>query len=77
VLTVAHRLETIALSDKVLVMHHGTAAEFGHPRELLADPSSHFHALWHGRSRKPKETFTQGGFDPNKTNFDELERRLD
>jgi ABC-type multidrug transport system fused ATPase/permease subunit len=52
VLTVAHRLDTIAQSDKVLVMDDGTAAEFGHPDDLLSDPNSHFFALWHGHKHK-------------------------
>jgi len=48
VLTIAHRLNTVAASDKVLVIDAGRAAEFGTPRQLLQDPSSRFYALWHG-----------------------------
>jgi ABC-type multidrug transport system fused ATPase/permease subunit len=35
VLTIAHRLQTIADYDKVLVMHAGRVVEVGHPFELL------------------------------------------
>lgn len=45
VLTIAHRLNTIIASDKVLVLDGGTVAEFAHPHELLSDPSSQFSAL--------------------------------
>ncbi|KAJ2644545.1 hypothetical protein GGF44_000566, partial [Coemansia sp. RSA 1694] len=36
VLTIAHRLETIMNSDRVIVMDKGTIAEVGTPQELLA-----------------------------------------
>lgn len=35
VLTIAHRLDTVMDSDKVLVMDAGTAVEFDHPYNLL------------------------------------------
>jgi ATP-binding cassette subfamily C (CFTR/MRP) protein 4 len=35
VLTIAHRLQTIADYDQVLVMHAGRVVEVGHPFELL------------------------------------------
>ncbi|MCB0369260.1 MAG: hypothetical protein KDD45_07325 [Bdellovibrionales bacterium] len=34
VLTIAHRLTTLANSDKILVMESGAAVEFGSPAEL-------------------------------------------
>ncbi|KAJ2768551.1 ATP-binding cassette glutathione S-conjugate transporter ycf1, partial [Coemansia linderi] len=36
VLTIAHRLETIMRSDRIIVMDKGTIAEIGTPEELLA-----------------------------------------
>eukprot|EP00937_MAST-01D_sp_MAST-1D-sp2_P000725 g725.t1 len=47
VITVAHRINTIIDSDRVLVMERGRVAELAPPRELLADPRSLFHALVH------------------------------
>lgn len=49
VLTIAHRLNTIMDSDKVLVMDAGEAVEFAHPHELLKNPEGYF-------SRMLKET---------------------
>ena len=43
--TVAHRLNTILDSDKVLVMDAGRAAEYAHPQQLLSDQNSMFYAL--------------------------------
>jgi ABC-type transport system involved in Fe-S cluster assembly fused permease/ATPase subunit len=44
-LTVAHRLNTILDSDKVLVMDAGMAREFDTPANLLADTNSMFYSL--------------------------------
>ncbi|KAJ8979913.1 hypothetical protein NQ317_005349, partial [Molorchus minor] len=45
VLTIAHRLNTIMDSDKVLVMDAGSVVEFDHPHNLLQLPEGHFHKL--------------------------------
>lgn len=45
VLTVAHRLNTIIKSDKVLVLSYGTVKEFDSPHNLMQDPNSEFTKL--------------------------------
>lgn len=45
VLTIAHRLNTIMDSNKVLVMDHGKAIEFDHPYVLLKNEQSHFTSM--------------------------------
>ncbi|XP_013195349.1 ATP-binding cassette sub-family C member 4 [Amyelois transitella] len=42
VLTIAHRLNTIMDSDRVLVMDKGQAVEFDYPYKLLSNPNSVF-----------------------------------
>jgi ABC-type multidrug transport system fused ATPase/permease subunit len=42
VLTIAHRINTIMDSDKILVMKDGVASEFASPQELLSDEDSLF-----------------------------------
>lgn len=44
-ITVAHRLQTIIESDKVLVLDKGRVAEFDSPKMLLKNPASHFTKL--------------------------------
>ena len=51
VLTIAHRVNTIMDSDKILVMKDGVAAEFGPPSELLQDENSLFSDIYrHSRA---------------------------
>ncbi|KAJ8938531.1 hypothetical protein NQ314_011454, partial [Rhamnusium bicolor] len=45
VITIAHRIQTILDSDRVLVMDEGRIVEFENPETLLADPSSQFGQL--------------------------------
>jgi len=44
-LTIAHRLNTIMDSDRILVMDAGEVVEFDHPNVLLEQKSSKFHSL--------------------------------
>lgn len=45
VLTIAHRLNTIMDSDKVLIMHQGQVLEFNHPYILLQNEQSYFSSM--------------------------------
>ena len=45
VLTIAHRVNTILDSDKILVMKDGQAAEFAPPQELLQDKTTIFYDI--------------------------------
>lgn len=45
VLTIAHRLNTIMDSDRVLVMDAGRVVELGHPYQLLQDAGGYFRQL--------------------------------
>ncbi|ABN64960.2 bile pigment transporter, partial [Scheffersomyces stipitis CBS 6054] len=45
ILTIAHRLETILDSDRVLVLDRGQVKEFDSPKALLSDESSIFYSL--------------------------------
>ncbi|XP_015763601.1 PREDICTED: multidrug resistance-associated protein 7-like [Acropora digitifera] len=47
VLTIAHRLDTIMKSDRVLVMDRGTVVEFDNPKVLLGSKRSFFYGLVH------------------------------
>lgn len=44
-IVIAHRLQTIINSDKVLVMAAGKKKEFGAPQKLLSNPLSNFSKL--------------------------------
>ncbi|KAI5859465.1 P-loop containing nucleoside triphosphate hydrolase protein [Durotheca rogersii] len=45
IITIAHRLATIADYDKVLVLDHGEVAEYGHPHELLKKEGGNFRGM--------------------------------
>ena len=51
VLCIAHRLNTIIRSDKVLVMDKGQAIEFDSPKALMSDKSSVFSQMLKERRR--------------------------
>ena len=45
VLTIAHRLATVAAGDQVLVLDQGKVVEFGRPRNLLMKEGSLFYQM--------------------------------
>jgi len=45
VLTIAHRLNTVIDSDKILVMNAGTVVEFDHPYILLKNKDGYLHKM--------------------------------
>lgn len=45
ILTIAHRLNTIMDSDRVIVLHEGVIAEFDSPATLLGNSKSIFYAM--------------------------------
>ena len=55
VITIAHRLNTIMGSDKVLVLSHGEVAEYESPQVLMNDPNSKFSELLKEIKKKKKE----------------------
>ncbi|CAN5845188.1 ABC transporter ATP-binding protein [soil metagenome] len=44
-LVIAHRLSTVEVADRVLVLEHGRIIEDGSPAELIRDTSGHYAAL--------------------------------
>ena len=48
VLSIAHRINTVLDSDRVMVMKDGRVAEFDAPGRLLEDSNSLFYGLVHG-----------------------------
>ncbi|GAB5588211.1 hypothetical protein Unana1_03111 [Umbelopsis nana] len=45
ILTIAHRINTVMDSNKILVLDKGTIAEYDSPKNLLANPDSVFYSL--------------------------------
>ena len=42
-ITIAHRLNTIIKSDRVLVLSYGEILEYDTPQKLMNDPDSEFY----------------------------------
>ncbi|KAI8429874.1 hypothetical protein MSG28_000366 [Choristoneura fumiferana] len=59
VLTVAHRLNTIMDSDRVMVMDAGRLVEFDHPYKLLINPEGYFTKMVKETSDKMSEQLFQ------------------
>nr|ADH16744.1 ABC transporter family C protein ABCC2 [Heliothis subflexa] len=66
VLTIAHRLNTIMDSDRVLVMDQGEVAEFDHPHILLSNPNSKFFSM----VRETGESMTKTLMEVAKAKYD-------
>ncbi|XP_014663259.1 PREDICTED: multidrug resistance-associated protein 7-like [Priapulus caudatus] len=49
VMTIAHRINTVEDSDRVLVMSGGKVVELATPADLLKNKQSHFYSLVHGK----------------------------
>jgi ATP-binding cassette subfamily C (CFTR/MRP) protein 1 len=47
VLTIAHRINTVIDSHRILVLDQGTVAEYDSPEVLLANPKSNLSAMVH------------------------------
>ncbi|KAF9178380.1 hypothetical protein BGZ50_007768, partial [Haplosporangium sp. Z 11] len=45
ILTIAHRINTVMDSDRIMVLDQGKVAEFDSPARLLSDPTSIFYSL--------------------------------
>ena len=54
-LVIAHRLQTIIESDKVLVMGDGKVIEFDKPQTLMKNETSHFTKLVNQLKKKANE----------------------
>ncbi|WP_020419934.1 ABC transporter ATP-binding protein [Amycolatopsis sp. ATCC 39116] len=53
ILVIAHRLETVADADTVVLLENGSIAERGRPAELLAG-NGKFAAFWRARGEEPR-----------------------
>jgi ABC-type multidrug transport system fused ATPase/permease subunit len=59
VITIAHRLHTVAQYDKIIVMDHGVVAEMGSPRELMTDRQSVFRGMVEALGKRGAAEFRQ------------------
>jgi len=49
IITIAHRIDTITDSDRIMVMHNGRVVEFDSPSVLLNRSSGHFRKMYDAR----------------------------
>ncbi|KAB0798157.1 hypothetical protein PPYR_09150 [Photinus pyralis] len=73
VLTVAHRLNTIMDSDRVLVMNDGAVVEFEHPHVLLQNKDGPFYSL----VQQTERTMTQSLGEIATEGYNRLKGRMD
>nr|UEO57356.1 ABCC2 [Conogethes punctiferalis] len=65
VITIAHRLQTVMDSDRMLVMDRGEAVEFDHPHILLTKPESHLNFL----VRETSDTMSRALYEMAKNKY--------
>lgn len=65
VLTIAHRLNTIMDSDKVLIMDQGEVLEFDHPYTLLQNEQGHFSSMVRETGKTMTEQLEQSAKEVN------------
>ena len=54
-LIIAHRLNTVIASDKILVLDQGELVEFDTPAKLMKDPESNFNQFLKELKKKENE----------------------
>ena len=54
VITIAHRLNTVVNSDKILVLEGGQLKEYDQPQRLLSNPDSFFAQLYNESQKANK-----------------------
>lgn len=54
VITIAHRLNTVINSDKILVLEGGQLKEYDHPQQLLKNEDSFFAQLYNESQKENK-----------------------
>lgn len=54
VITIAHRLNTVINSDRILVLEGGMLKEYDNPQELLKNPNSFFAQLYNESQKENK-----------------------
>lgn len=65
-ITIAHRLNTIIQSDRVLVLSFGQIKEFDTPKNLMANPDSHFTSLLKQIQKEEQENSSVSAAPPSK-----------
>jgi ATP-binding cassette subfamily C (CFTR/MRP) protein 4 len=54
VITIAHRLNTVINSDRILVLEDGRVKEYDNPKKLLENPNSFFAELYNESQKEQK-----------------------
>ena len=62
VLTVAHRLDTIIESDRILVLSHGMVVEYDPPHSLLLNEEGHFSGMVRATGKERAQALREAAF---------------